>query len=115
MVCAVLAGLEPVCVGLCFVTCLPTVLHRLVPGPTPPPAGRALTASPRGVSGGSLLTYLRSKQHGRALDVGAQLAMCRDTAAGMAYLEEKNCIHRDLAARNCLVGQWPVARRGLAP
>lgn len=31
-------------------------------------------------------------------------SMCRDTAAGMAYLESKNCIHRDLAARNCLVG-----------
>lgn len=30
--------------------------------------------------------------------------MCLDTAAGMRYLESKNCIHRDLAARNCLVG-----------
>ena len=32
------------------------------------------------------------------------MLMCRDTAAGMCYLESKNCIHRDLAARNCLVG-----------
>ena len=30
--------------------------------------------------------------------------MCLDAAAGMQYLESKNCIHRDLAARNCLVG-----------
>lgn len=28
-----------------------------------------------------------------------------DVAAGMLYLEGKNCIHRDLAARNCLVGE----------
>lgn len=62
------------------------------------------------VPGGSLLSYLRSKQHGSALDVGAQLAMCRDTAAGMAYLEEKNCIHRDLAARNCLVGMHNMVK-----
>ena len=31
--------------------------------------------------------------------------MCLDAAAGMQYLESKNCIHRDLAARNCLVGE----------
>ncbi len=31
--------------------------------------------------------------------------MCLDAAAGMSYLESKNCIHRDLAARNCLVGK----------
>ncbi|XP_037950709.1 tyrosine-protein kinase Fer-like [Teleopsis dalmanni] len=31
------------------------------------------------------------------------MGMCRDAAAGMRYLESKNCIHRDLAARNCLV------------
>ncbi|XP_037077407.1 tyrosine-protein kinase Fer-like [Pollicipes pollicipes] len=62
------------------------------------------------VPGGSLLSYLRSKQLGSALDVGAQLAMCRDTAAGMAYLEGKNCIHRDLAARNCLVGMHNMVK-----
>lgn len=32
------------------------------------------------------------------------MKMCLDAAAGMRYLESKNCIHRDLAARNCLVG-----------
>ncbi|CAH2040359.1 unnamed protein product, partial [Iphiclides podalirius] len=53
------------------------------------------------VPGGSLLTFLRT----RASSLGARplLAMCRDAAGGMRYLESKNCIHRDLAARNCLV------------
>ncbi|CAG4982707.1 unnamed protein product [Parnassius apollo] len=53
------------------------------------------------VPGGSLLTFLRTRAG--ALGARAQLAMCRDAAAGMRYLESKNCIHRDLAARNCLV------------
>ncbi|XP_066248419.1 tyrosine-protein kinase Fer isoform X2 [Euwallacea similis] len=54
------------------------------------------------VPGGSLLTFLRKKT---ATLMEAQLMkMCLDAAAGMRYLESKNCIHRDLAARNCLVG-----------
>lgn len=54
------------------------------------------------VPGGSLLTFLRTKSSNLA---DAQLMnMCLDAAAGMRYLESKNCIHRDLAARNCLVG-----------
>lgn len=36
--------------------------------------------------------------------------MCRDAAAGMRYLESKNCIHRDLAARNCLVGDDNIVK-----
>ena len=36
--------------------------------------------------------------------------MCLDAAAGMQYLESKNCIHRDLAARNCLVGEGNVVK-----
>ncbi|XP_068624353.1 tyrosine-protein kinase Fer isoform X2 [Battus philenor] len=53
------------------------------------------------VPGGSLLTFLRTRAS--ALGARSLLAMCRDAAAGMRYLESKNCIHRDLAARNCLV------------
>ncbi|XP_067142993.1 tyrosine-protein kinase Fer-like [Centruroides vittatus] len=54
------------------------------------------------VPGGSLLNFLRLQ--GVTLTVPQLIAMCTDTAAGMEYLESKNCIHRDLAARNCLVG-----------
>lgn len=55
------------------------------------------------VPGGSLLNYLRQKNvH---LTIQQLMAMCVDVAAGMAYLESRNCIHRDLAVRNCLVGK----------
>ena len=79
------------------------------------------------VPGGSLLNYLRN--NGNSLTPKCLLGnfflkcylfiylfkkychklyffpgMCLDAAAGMQYLESKNCIHRDLAARNCLVG-----------
>ncbi|XP_058978002.1 tyrosine-protein kinase Fer isoform X1 [Musca domestica] len=53
------------------------------------------------VPGGSLLNYLRKNSN--ILTTRQQMGMCRDAAAGMRYLESKNCIHRDLAARNCLV------------
>ncbi|XP_037947180.1 tyrosine-protein kinase Fer isoform X6 [Teleopsis dalmanni] len=53
------------------------------------------------VPGGSLLNYLRKNSN--SLTYRQQMGMCRDAAAGMRYLESKNCIHRDLAARNCLV------------
>lgn len=59
--------------------------------------------------GGSLLSYVRSNK-GKLTDK-QMTSMCRDTAAGMAYLESKNCIHRDLAARNCLVGASSVLSR----
>lgn len=55
-----------------------------------------------GISGGSLLTFLRKKS--TSLVEAQLMKMCLDAAAGMRYLESKNCIHRDLAARNCLVG-----------
>ncbi|XP_044731364.1 tyrosine-protein kinase Fer isoform X2 [Chrysoperla carnea] len=54
------------------------------------------------VSGGSLLTFLRNRSD--SLQQHKLLGMCKDVAAGMCYLESKNCIHRDLATRNCLVG-----------
>ncbi|XP_030767595.1 tyrosine-protein kinase Fer isoform X2 [Sitophilus oryzae] len=54
------------------------------------------------VPGGSLLTFLRKSAS--TLTENQLMKMCLDAAAGMRYLESKNCIHRDLAARNCLVG-----------
>ena len=50
---------------------------------------------------GSLLEYLRGD--GRSLKLPQLIDMGAQVAAGMAYLEEKNCIHRDLAAKNILV------------
>ena len=41
----------------------------------------------------------------RVLKVPNLTEMCVDAAAGMVFLEQRNCIHRDLAARNCLVGE----------
>ncbi|XP_021919830.1 tyrosine-protein kinase Fer isoform X3 [Zootermopsis nevadensis] len=60
------------------------------------------------VPGGSLLTFLRN--HAGSLTQKQLLGMCRDAAAGMRYLESKNCIHRDLAARNCLVGYENIVK-----
>ncbi|KAL1132441.1 hypothetical protein AAG570_010396 [Ranatra chinensis] len=60
------------------------------------------------VVGGSLLTYLRN--NATTLTTKQMLKMCRDAAAGMSYLESKNCIHRDLAARNCLVGEDTIVK-----
>ncbi|KAJ2947391.1 hypothetical protein O0L34_g17162 [Tuta absoluta] len=60
------------------------------------------------VSGGSLLTFLRTRSS--TLNSRSLLAMCRDAAAGMRYLESKNCIHRDLAARNCLIGDDNIVK-----
>lgn len=56
------------------------------------------------LQGGSLLTFLRKKN--TSLSDSQLMNMCLDAAAGMRYLESKNCIHRDLAARNCLVGKF---------
>ncbi|XP_026485575.1 tyrosine-protein kinase Fer isoform X3 [Vanessa tameamea] len=60
------------------------------------------------VPGGSLLTFLRTRASN--LSSRTLLAMCRDAAGGMRYLESKNCIHRDLAARNCLVGDDNIVK-----
>ncbi|KAK9688402.1 Protein tyrosine and serine/threonine kinase, partial [Popillia japonica] len=60
------------------------------------------------VPGGSLLTFLRKKA--TTLTDSQLMNMCLDAAAGMRYLESKNCIHRDLAARNCLVGYGNVVK-----
>ncbi|XP_053152718.1 tyrosine-protein kinase Fer isoform X2 [Hemicordylus capensis] len=55
------------------------------------------------VPGGDFLSYLRKKKD--ELKTKQLVKFALDVAAGMAYLESKNCIHRDLAARNCLVGE----------
>ncbi|KAK7792067.1 hypothetical protein R5R35_007100 [Gryllus longicercus] len=60
------------------------------------------------VAGGSLLTFLRNRA--ATLTQRQLLGMCRDAAAGMRYLESRNCIHRDLAARNCLVGYENIVK-----
>ena len=52
---------------------------------------------------GSLLEYLRGD--GQSLKLPQLINMGAQVAAGMAYLEEKNCIHRDLAAKNVLVAE----------
>lgn len=62
------------------------------------------------VSGGSLLSFLRSRASPGQLSKLQLTKMCADTAAGMRYLESKNCIHRDLAARNCLVGRENIVK-----
>ncbi|XP_069043210.1 tyrosine-protein kinase Fer isoform X1 [Lepisosteus oculatus] len=55
------------------------------------------------VPGGDFLSFLRKKKEDLKTKQLVKFAL--DAAAGMAYLELKNCIHRDLAARNCLVGE----------
>ncbi|CAJ1069833.1 tyrosine-protein kinase Fer isoform X2 [Xyrichtys novacula] len=60
------------------------------------------------VPGGDFLSYLRKKKDDLKMKQLVRFSV--DAAAGMAYLESKNCIHRDLAARNCLVGEGNVLK-----
>ncbi|XP_047185639.1 tyrosine-protein kinase Fer isoform X3 [Scophthalmus maximus] len=60
------------------------------------------------VPGGDFLSFLRKKKD--ELKTKQLVRFAVDAAAGMAYLESKNCIHRDLAARNCLVGEGSVLK-----
>ncbi|XP_061655194.1 tyrosine-protein kinase Fer isoform X3 [Phyllopteryx taeniolatus] len=60
------------------------------------------------VPGGDFLSFLRKKRD--ELKTKQLLRFAADAAAGMAYLESKNCIHRDLAARNCLVGEGSLLK-----
>ena len=58
--------------------------------------------------GGAFLDYLRKR--GPSQPKKKLTTMITDAAAGMEYLESKNCIHRDLAARNCLVGENDILK-----
>ncbi|XP_041666439.1 tyrosine-protein kinase Fer isoform X2 [Cheilinus undulatus] len=60
------------------------------------------------VPGGDFLSFLRKKKD--ELKTKQLVRFSVDAAAGMAYLESKNCIHRDLAARNCLVGEGSMLK-----
>ncbi|KAL2778614.1 tyrosine-protein kinase Fer isoform b [Daubentonia madagascariensis] len=60
------------------------------------------------VPGGDFLSFLRKKKDELKLKQLVKFSI--DAAAGMLYLESKNCIHRDLAARNCLVGENNVLK-----
>ncbi|XP_012645702.1 tyrosine-protein kinase Fer isoform X4 [Microcebus murinus] len=60
------------------------------------------------VPGGDFLSFLRKKKDELKLKQLVKFSL--DAAAGMLYLESKNCIHRDLAARNCLVGENNVLK-----
>ncbi|XP_054842238.1 tyrosine-protein kinase Fer [Eublepharis macularius] len=60
------------------------------------------------VPGGDFLSFLRKKKD--ELKTKQLVKFSLDVAAGMAYLESKNCIHRDLAARNCLVGESNILK-----
>ncbi|KAM4875671.1 tyrosine-protein kinase Fer isoform 1-T18 [Thomomys bottae] len=60
------------------------------------------------VPGGDFLSFLRKKKDEIKLKQLVKFSL--DAAAGMLYLESKNCIHRDLAARNCLVGENNVLK-----
>ncbi|XP_070706441.1 tyrosine-protein kinase Fer isoform X2 [Pempheris klunzingeri] len=60
------------------------------------------------VPGGDFLSFLRKKKD--ELKTKQLVRFSVDAAAGMGYLESKNCIHRDLAARNCLVGDGSVLK-----
>ena len=58
--------------------------------------------------GGDFLSYLRKS--GDKLNSKKLAKFSVDAAAGMEYLEGKNCIHRDLAARNCLIGTKDILK-----
>ena len=53
------------------------------------------------MAGGNFRDHLRG--YGAKLDKKKLIKFSIDAAAGMEYLQSKNCIHRDVAARNCLI------------
>ena len=57
---------------------------------------------------GSMLKYLRGE--GRTLNLPELIDFAAQVAAGMAYLEQQNCIHRSLAAQNIMVGEHKICK-----
>ena len=57
---------------------------------------------------GSMLEYFRGE--GRTLKLSELIDLAAQVAAGMAYLEQQNCIHRSLAAQNIMVGEHKVCK-----
>ena len=60
---------------------------------------------------GDLRTYLnKTETRGQQISASVMISICRQVAAGAAYLASCDVVHRDLAARNVLVGTGPVCK-----
>ncbi|GMR54022.1 hypothetical protein PMAYCL1PPCAC_24217, partial [Pristionchus mayeri] len=55
-------------------------------------------------SNGALDSYLQKNE----CPLEKKMEMCTQSAWGIQYLHEKNCLHRDIASRNCLYGDGKV-------
>ncbi|GMS89789.1 hypothetical protein PENTCL1PPCAC_11964, partial [Pristionchus entomophagus] len=53
---------------------------------------------------GALDSYLQKNE----CNLEKKMEMCTQSAWGIEYLHEKNCLHRDIASRNCLYGDGKV-------
>ena len=60
------------------------------------------------MANGSLQEYLKGE--GGSLNLQQLIDLSAQVAAGMAYLEDHNCIHRNLSIRNILVGEHLVCK-----
>ncbi|GMT33341.1 hypothetical protein PFISCL1PPCAC_24638 [Pristionchus fissidentatus] len=55
-------------------------------------------------SNGALDSYLQKNE----VNLEKKMEMCTQSAWGIEYLHERNCLHRDIASRNCLYGDGKV-------
>ena len=60
------------------------------------------------VEGGSLYGYLRGE--GKMLQFAQIVEKAEEIAAGMAYLEQHNCVHQNLSARNVMLSKDLVCK-----